>query len=162
MAAQSSQSNVSKPVKTLVQDTIPDGGIVKISVQQDSLVFDETMLIFAHAANTRYLKGSDAIYFPGLGKANLASLSSDSVACAIKKMPYVTNAPIRLRVGAKTDGVYMLRVSYSKSIPKGINIWLKDSYLQDSLALRYWNYKFDIFKTDSSSYGSNRFTLVLR
>lgn len=145
-----------------IVDTIPDGGSVKITLQQDSTAIDETLLMFNHAAQLPFSDTQDAVYFAGFGAGSLASLSCDSVACAIQKRPYVTVQPIALKVEAKKSGVYLMKLSYLKNIPPSIHCWLKDAYRKDSSDLRVSNYKFDLIKADTNSYGSRRFSLVLR
>lgn len=49
-----------------------------------------------------------------------------------------------------------------KSIPALFTIWLKDAYKKDSLDIRANPaYTFDILHSDTNSYGSHRFTLVM-
>jgi len=67
-----------------------------------------------------------------------------------------------LKVGMKTDGIYILRLTYANQIPKGIRFWLKDKYMKDSLDMRVGNYAFQVVKADTNTYGQGRFTVVLR
>jgi len=155
-----------KPVPTppvvVQRDTVPDGGAFKVMIQKDSAQVDETMLIYDHTVGTRYLNTQDAVYFPGFGAANLCSLTSDNVTCAIQKLPYLNEYPIGLKVDAKTDGMYILRLSYTSKVPTSIKFWLKDKYLKDSVNIRTGNYAFQVVKADTNTYLSKRFTVVLR
>lgn len=145
-----------------IADTIPDGGCLKIRLQQDSTPIDETLLTFNHTAQLPYLNSQDAIYFTGFGAGSLASLTCDNVACAIQLRPFIAGRHIALKIEAKKDGVYLLKLSYLKNVPPAFHCWLKDTYRKDSSDLRKWNYKFDVIKSDTNSYGSRRFSLVLR
>lgn len=144
------------------RDTAPDGSAFKVMIQKDSAQLDETMLIFDHTASTMYLNSQDAVYFPGFGVASICSLTSDGVTCAIQKLPYLQEHPIGFKVGAKTDGIYILRLSYANQIPASIKFWLKDKYMKDSLNIRAGNYAFQVIKADTNTYGQARFTVILR
>jgi hypothetical protein len=143
-------------------DTVPDGGAFKVMIQKDSAQLDETMVMFDHTASTMYFNSQDAVYFPGFGAASLCSLTSDNITCAIQKLPYLHEYPIGFKVGAKSDGIYILRLTYANQVPKSIRFWLKDKYVKDSLDLRVGNYAFNVVKADTNTYGSGRFTVVLR
>src|ERR1700712_731803 len=156
------KSTVPKQVKAIQRDTIPDGGSFKVRIQKDSLSADETMVIFNHSASTMYINTQDAVYFPGYGIANIASLTSDGMPCAIQKLPYIKENPIGLSVRIKNDGIYILNLSYLNMVPPTIHVWLKDKYTQDSLDMRVGNYAFQVIKSDTNTYGTGRFKIVLR
>ena len=143
-------------------DTIPDGGMLKIKLQLDSAALDETLLMFRHSASCTYSSSQDAPYFAGFGKGSLSSATRDGVNCAIQTVPFTPGCSIPLKVTAKNDGVYLLKTSFTKNIPANLGIWLKDAYRKDSLNLRLWNYRFDIIKSDTNSYGAHRFSVVIR
>jgi hypothetical protein len=77
-------------------------------------------------------------------------------------MPYAKGMAIGLHVSAKSNGIYLLKVSYLNKIPSDVRIWLKDAYKKDSLDLRIGNYSFNVLKSDTSSFGSGRFKIILR
>lgn len=151
----------SQPV-VIQKDTVPDGGAFKIVFQKDSLQADETEVAFNHTTSTMYFNTQDAVYFPGNGVVSLSSLTSDGVPCAIQQLPYLQGYPIRLKIVAKDDGIYVLRLSYINQIPKTIRIWLKDRYMKDSLDMRIGNYAFQITKADTNTFGQSRFAVALR
>jgi hypothetical protein len=153
---------VPKQVTVVHHDTVPDGGSFKVKIQKDSLSVDETMVIFDHTASTMYINTQDAVYFPGYGIANIASLTSDGIPCAIQKLPYIQENPIGLSVKIKNDGIYILNLSYLNLVPPTIHVWLKDKYMQDSLDMRVGNYAFQVIKSDTNTYGTARFKVVLR
>ena len=151
-----------KKVIAVQRDTIPDGGSLKIQVLKDSISTDETLMIFNRQASTMYINTQDAVYFPGYGAVNIASLTSDGMLCAIQKLPYVQDNPIDLNVSVKANGIYLLKISYLERIPQTIRVWLKDKYMKDSLDMRVGNYAFQVIKSDTNTFGKGRFKIVLR
>lgn len=141
-------------------DTIPDGGTLKIKLQQDSAAIDETLLLFKHSASGNFTNYQDAPYFPGFGKASLSSLTLDGISCAIQTVAFSRGSIIPLKVTAKSDGVYLLKTSFTRNIPASLGVWLKDAYRKDSLNMRIWNYRFDVVKSDTNTY-AHRFSVVI-
>lgn len=153
------------PVTQLVTaqaDTIPDGAMVKIKLQLDSVPIDETALTFERSASGNFSSSQDAVYFPGFGKGSLCSVTRDGVDCAIQVVPITPGKAIPLKITARLGGVYTLKTSYTKMLPRGKGLWLKDAYRKDSLNIRIWNYRFDIIKSDTNSYSAGRFSIVVR
>lgn len=149
-------------VASRVEDTIPDNASFKLMLRRDSAAIDETMFIFKHTATGAFTHSLDAMYFAGFGSGSLASLTTDSVACAIQVLPYRAGADTRLDVTTRRNGIYMLGISYFHLVPAGIHVWLHDHVRRDSLDLRVGNYAFYVDKADSSTYGRDRFRVVLR
>jgi hypothetical protein len=143
-------------------DTIPDGAVVKIKLQLDSAAIDETILEFEHHASANFSNSEDAVYFPGFGMGSLCSVTHDGVNCAVQTVSPVPGKAIPLKVTARHDGVYTLKISLTKKLPPYKGLWLKDAYRKDSLNIRIWNYRFDVIKSDTNSYSAGRFSLVIR
>lgn len=156
------KSTAPKQVTVIQQDTVPDGGSFKVKILKDTVSVDETLVIFNHTASTMYVNSQDAVYFPGFGIASIASITSDGRPCAIQKLPYVQQYPIGLSVNTRNDGIYSLSLSYLSQIPPTMGVWLKDRYMQDSLDLRVGNYAFQVIKSDTNTYGTGRFKVVVR
>jgi hypothetical protein len=130
----------------------------------DSVQADEIYIRFNNSANSKFLVNEDAAQKPGFGIASLASMSSDGVPLSINslKLPQ-QSATIALNVNAVTDGTYQLSMPDVKSIPALFDIWLIDAYKKDSIDIRNNPvYSFNINNSDSTSYGSKRFSLVMR
>jgi hypothetical protein len=106
--------------------------------------------------------GEDAVYFAGNGQVSLASVSKDGEDLSINGLPYTPCMSIGLDIHAKTSGSYLLKISYEKEIPADIEIWIKDTYLRDSVNVRTGNYSFNIDKADTNSFGGERFRLILK
>jgi hypothetical protein len=143
-------------------DTIPDKAALKVKLFKDNTAYDETMVIFNHLAKTNYDFHEDAVYLVGFGQVSLASISADGRDLAINSLPYTLAMPVSLDVRTKNDGIFYLGLSYENQIPPTIAVWIKDELLKDSADLRRGNYAFTISRTDTNSFGSKRFELVLR
>ncbi|MDP9048727.1 MAG: hypothetical protein M3N14_11360, partial [Bacteroidota bacterium] len=124
---------------------------------------EETILVLNKAAKNEFIDNEDSPYFTGVGAVSLSSMSSDNVALAINRFPVPNQGKtIKLNVSAN-DGTYKLNLTEVKAVPQIFNIWLKDAYTKDSLDIRHnLSYTFRVVKKDTNSYGSNRFTIVIR
>ncbi len=142
-------------------DTIPDKAAFGLELAKDSINTDETLFIFNHKASTAYFLG-DAAYFPGFGQVSLASISSDGHDLAINSTPYIPGRPIGLDVHTKASGAFLFKISYENHIPSYIQVWLVDTYLEDSVDVRSENYNFTISKSDTNSFGNERFKVVVK
>jgi hypothetical protein len=91
-------------------------------------------------------------------------MSADKVVLAINTMPLPkNNVSIPIVVNAMNDGVYHIDMSELNQVPRLYDIWLMDAYKKDSLDIRdNKTYAFNIYKKDSTSFGANRFSLVIR
>lgn len=139
-------------------------GNLKIRLVKDAINGDEAYIGFDPTANALYIRGEDAPYLQGFGQVSFSTLSSDNIPLAVNMLPLTRKGlTLGLNVNAKTDGTYSLDMEQINNIPDGYQIWLKDNYKKDSLDFRLYNsYAFDIAKADTGSFGSHRFTLVLR
>ncbi len=152
---------------SLNQDTVSNDttkGYLRIQLAKDATNFDNILVDFNPAAHAAFVRSEDAPAVGGMGAESLASLSSDNVPLAINQLPLVTRGTtVALKVNAKTTGIYNLNMITISSIPANIDIWLKDNYKKDSLDFRlYSTYAFNIDKADTNSFGSHRFSVVLR
>ena len=95
---------------------------------------------------------------------SLSSRSADGIPLAINTTSYPKqNQPIPLGVTATTSGTYTLKLTERINIPDMYDIWLKDAYMKDSLDIKHNStYAFDVNTSDTSSYGNNRFSLIIR
>jgi hypothetical protein len=125
---------------------------------------DDILIEFSPASSPAYIVNQDARTFAGDGIVSLSSMSSDGVQLAINSLPLLTSGTtIPLMVKANNSGLYNLKLTAVSGIPSNIDIWLKDKMMKDSLDIKlYPSYAFDITTTDTSTYGGNRFSVVLR
>ena len=165
-ANQGQGSQGSNPVTLspgLIPDTVNNTGNLHIQLARDPVNTDNILIGFNPNAKTTYVANEDAPSLPGFGWVSLSSLSSDNVALAINTLPLTNQRlTIGLVVNAKTDGVYNLNMIAINSVPSIFEIWLIDNYKKDSLDFRQnRSYAFDLYKADTNSYGSHRFSLVI-
>ena len=149
-------------VVTQSLDAMPDNAAFKIQLVKDNINSDDTMILFKQKAQLGYDPYEDGIYVQGNGQVNLASISSDNTDLAINTLPYTPGMSIGLYMTVKSDGAYSLQLDYQKSLPANTHIWLKDTYLKDSIDVRTKAYKFIVTKADTNSFGSKRFKLTIR
>lgn len=142
----------------------PVNGYLRLQLAKDSINTDNILISFNPAAKTKFVPGEDAPAMGGFGLVNLASFSSDNVPLAINVLPLTTQGlTIGLNIYAKTDGIYSLSMIAIQSVPDNYSIYIKDAYKKDSLDMRtYSSYAFNILKADTTSFGKNRFKLVIR
>jgi len=149
-------------VADIKKDTIPEGAAFKIQLVKDESDYDETMFIFHKTSTLAFDFNADAAYFPGYGAESLSSISSDGQDLAIYNLPYRHNMAIGLDVNMRSDGAYSFAISYERKIPANIQIWVRDNYSKDSVDVSAKNYRFNVIKADSSSFGNKRFKLVIK
>ena len=139
-------------------------GYMRIQVAADPVNTDDILIDFNSAASLAFVRSEDAPTFNGSGYITISSLSSDNVPLAINASPFpVESETIKLLINAKADGTYHLNLTKISTIPATFEIWLKDKYKADSLDFRNNpSYAFDMKLADTNSYGSGRFSLVIR
>jgi hypothetical protein len=137
---------------------------LRLQMAMDSINTDDIYIGFSSNASAQFVNNEDAPYKKGAGKVRLASFSNDSVMLAINKMPFAgaKQTTIPLFATATAYGTYKLNLTEMEAIPQLYQVWLMDRFNKDSLDIRHNStYAFDI-TTDTNSYGSNRFQLVIR
>jgi hypothetical protein len=160
--ASATSTTITGTTYTGITAVIP--GSFRIKLAKDSVNTDNTLINFITTAKPTYSALEDAVYFTGFGAVSLASLSSNNIPLAINALPLpAKSVSIGLKVGAKSDGIYKLSLTTLKAIPALFDVWLMDNYKKDSLDFRNNpNYNFNLYLADTTSYGSKRFTLVIR
>jgi hypothetical protein len=136
-----------------------------LKLQKDTSSVDGMIVVFNSNAKSQFDKREDALYKPGNGSASLSCMSSDNIALAInsQSFPKLQASVIPLTVNAVTDGLYKLNMIAIKNVPALYDVWLKDAYKKDSLDIKHNpTYSFNIYKSDATSFGANRFSLVIR
>lgn len=138
---------------------------IRLQLAQDSVTTNDTYIGFNSSASTKYVFNEDSFYKDGMGQIYLASLSKDNVALAINKLPFpVSKADTTfLKLGLPASGMYKLNRIDIQAIPDIYEIWLMDAFTKDSLDIRHnQRYIFKVNVSDTSTYGSRRFSLVVR
>ncbi|HVS91250.1 MAG TPA: T9SS type A sorting domain-containing protein [Mucilaginibacter sp.] len=163
-AKTNSQPTGAKLLMGKLLDQTANSRYLRLQLAKDSVNTDEILLRFNSSAATAFNPAYDAAYKTGYGIVSLASFSSDSVALAINMRPLPgPGETIPLNVDVNSDGVYSLNMKNIVGIPQLYDIWLMDAYKKDSVDMRHnGTYSFNIAKNDPSSFGSKRFSLLLR
>jgi hypothetical protein len=139
--------------------------LLRLKLVMDAYNNDDIVIAFNSAASTKYNGNEDSEYFPGNAPEGLSSFSSDGVQLSQNYLPLPkkTQLIIRLDAEAKYSGPFTLERTELDSLPPIYELWLMDNYKKDSLDLRInSSYNFTIDKTDTASFGKNRFYVVVR
>lgn len=159
---QGNTTSTTTTTSTSAADTLANLSAIKLSLVTDSTNYDETMFLFRKTASLAFDPSMDGQYLPGYGQESLASIAPDGTNMAIYSLPYKPNMSVKLNVSTKSDGKYLLKMSYGRTLPSTLQVWIRDTYAKDSLNVRAGNYKFTVTKADTASYGSHRFQMVLK
>ncbi len=153
-----------------IKDSYLNGGstsqLLRLKLIIDSLNYDDIIIGFNAGASSTYNGNEDAEYWRGLNSPEgLSSFSSDGIQLSQNYLPLPKQKPliIRLNVEAKYSGAFTLQRTELDSLPPIYEVWLMDNYKKDSLDLRNNNlYNFTIDKKDTTTFGKNRFQVVVR
>jgi hypothetical protein len=135
-----------------------------LKIEKDSIINDYCGVYF-NGSNSANFTAEDAKDLDGTtSQIYMSSYSADGVRTAINRMPdYFNGIKTRLYVNAAADGIYKLKIEDIRNIDTFYDIWLKDKYKRDSLDIRrYGTYNFNIIRSDTASFGGNRFEIVVR
>ena len=143
-------------------DSIPDNAGFRLRLFKDNSNYDETLFMFRKTASLNFASNMDATYMQGFGQESLASISADNKELSIYSLPFTQGMSVALDVEAKNDGAYSLQMSFQTKMPSNIQVWVKDTYLKDSVNVCSGNYNFNVAKADTNSYGTKRFRLMIK
>jgi len=140
---------------------------IRLKVVIDSSNYDDAVIGFDASSTTNYDPNTDSGFLPGAGAVeSIAAISTDRIKTSAKWVPFPKNAAtqaIKLFVSAKASGQYTIQRTDFSPIPAIYKVWLIDNYKKDSLDIRHnTTYVFDIDLSDTASYGSDRFAIVVR
>jgi len=156
--------NSSLSAKPVALDSVTK--LLRLKLYIDQYNYDDIVIGFNAGASPAYNFNEDSKYLQGIDAAEgLSSFSSDGVPLSINLLPLPkqTADVIRLDVKAQNSGPITLKRTELDQLPAIYEVWLIDNYKKDSLDLRAdSNYAFTINKSDTASFGSNRFEVVVR
>jgi hypothetical protein len=134
-----------------------------MKLEQDSIHHSYCGIYFRGDWSDNFKPG-DAIDINDYSALDISSLSADGFHAAVNhRSDYTKGSRIRLYVNASTGGAYTLKIEGIRNIDTLHDIWLVDHYKNDSLNIRrLGSYAFNIVKSDTASYGINRFVLAIR
>jgi hypothetical protein len=140
--------------------------LLRLKLYIDQYNYDDIVIGFNAGASPLYNPYQDSKYLQGIdAPEGLSSFSSDGVPLSINLLPLPKQTPdvIRLDVEAQNSGPITLKRTELDQLPGIYEVWLIDNYKKDSLNLRTdSNYVFTINKSDTASFGANRFKVVVR
>ncbi len=137
--------------------------VIRLKLARDSVNNEEIVLAFNPSAKTQYVINEDAPNKPGQGKVGFSSNSSDNIQLVVNTMPLQKSQTINLNVYGQTNGLYTLNMAQVQALPAIYDVWLMDAYKNDSLDIKHNPaYSFNILNSDPASFGTNRFSLVIR
>lgn len=138
---------------------------LRLKLVKDAASSEDIIIQFKPTASEKYVFNEDAPYLQGFGNVNLCSLSSDNIGLAINVLPLPGKAPDAIKLGIQATSSSMLQLNLVEinAIPILYDVWLMDKFANDSLDMRQnKSYTFKLDKTDTASFGANRFTLIIR
>jgi hypothetical protein len=135
-----------------------------MKIAKDSLTYNYCGIYFSKDWSDTYAEDDALDLNSPTGVTVMSSLSSDHIRLAVNHMPdYTKGVNVKLFASASTDGLYNLSIEGIRNIDTLYDIFLIDHYKTDSLDIRrYGSYAFNIMKSDTNSYGANRFELSVR
>lgn len=140
--------------------------LMRLQLIKDSLNVDGVAIVLMKDTSPAFDKDKDTEDLGGSGALeSLSVLSSDSVQIAIhrRQLPGKVQDVIRLFADATTSGPYKLKLTDLKDLPDLYEVWLKDTFLKDSVAIKSQSeYNFTIDKSNKATFGSNRLQLIVR
>jgi hypothetical protein len=159
----STSADIASSSFAMQQDNnMPPG--LHLAMVQDTVVYDACGIYFTKDGIDKY-DSNDAIDLDGISpKAYLSSYTIDGKRTGINSLSsYAKGKKVKLYVKATTDGVYKLNLTDIQNIDiTNYNLYLKDHYAKDSLDLNHnSSYSFRIQNSDTTTFGANRFELVI-
>ena len=140
---------------------------LRLKMITDTVNFADMVIGFNPNSTTQFNGAEDSHLFAGVGNLeSVSAISTDSIHASEKWVPLpksTASLVIPLGVSAAASGQYTLQRTDLKAIPSLYDIWLMDAYKKDSLDIKNnTNYVFDIDLADTTSFGTNRFKVVVR
>ena len=122
---------------------------------------------FNSGSNKNYNHIEDDLYFPAQNPPQSLSITSADNVNVVSKwlsLPAKNQTDtINLTVSAATSGMYTITKEELRSVPQLYDVWLLDLHKKDSLDMRHNStYAFDLDLNDTTTYGNNRFKIIIR
>ncbi len=140
--------------------------LLRLKLVTDSINYDDIVISFNSSASSKYNSSEDAEYLAGANALQgLSSISNDGIKLSINSLPLPkqTQQVIKLDASVKTSGIYTLQRTAIDALPAIYQVWLMDNYKKDSLDIRNNStYAFNVNFSDTSTYGSDRFSIIIR
>ena len=157
--------NQKNPNSISASEQFPSGlSGLHLQIAKDTATYTQTGIYFNKIWNDKYSPAEDAIDLDGLSpKVYLSSYSADGARLCINGLgDYSKGKTVKLYASATASGTYTISLADINNIDNLYNVYLRDHKLDDSVNLRTTNsYSFTINSGDTTTYGANRFDLVL-
>jgi len=143
------------------------GSFIRLNMVTDAINQTDMVVGFNPAATMAFNSAIDAKLLAGSGAPqDISTISSDNVHASVKWVPLPKSTAsliIPMGCSAAASGKYQILRTDLEAIPPLYDIWLLDSYAKDSLDIKNnASYGFNIDLSDTTSFGTNRFQLVIR
>jgi hypothetical protein len=134
-----------------------------LKIAKDTTASTQTGIFFNNAFTDKYTAKEDATDLDGTAPVvYLSSYSTDGIRLCINGLgDYTKGKTVKLYASAVSSGSYTISLADILNIDTLYNVYLRDHKLNDSVDLRKANYTFTITTGDTTTYGANRFDLVL-
>ncbi|MHB8207958.1 T9SS type A sorting domain-containing protein [Mucilaginibacter sp.] len=146
-------------------EVIPSGLVgLHLQMTKDSVNYVQTGIYFNSSWSDKYSPQEDAIDMGGLSpEVYLSSYSTDNVRLSINQLGnYSKGKIVKLYTSAISSGSYAISLADINNIDAIYNVYLRDHKLNDSVDMRTKSsYSFTINTSDTTTYGGNRFDLVI-
>jgi trimeric autotransporter adhesin len=143
------------------------GQDLRLSLSKDTTSKNEILIGFNSGSTKKYNQKEDDQYFPGqhaLQSIWITSADSFKVVSKWLMLPKASQQDTaNIAIGALVSGQYTLTRTELKAVPALYDLWLMDNYKKDSVDIKNNNsYVFTINLNDTSSFGKNRFKVIIR
>ena len=140
---------------------IDDAIQLHIQIKDAAQVSEETAIVFKTGMDANFDE-NDAAYFSGGSALTLSSLSLDGNSNAINFLPEISQVKqVKLNINATASGALTMNFTDLAAIGR-YKAKLKDAYLNTETNIKANPmYNFSIDKTVATSFGPDRFTLIL-
>jgi hypothetical protein len=154
-----------KMMMDLAIQTVSKNAGLHLQLAKDSITYAQTGIYFNNNSSDRYVPSEDAAQVNGgTPTVYLSSYSSDSVKLAINVSgDYTMGKSVRIYVNAVSSGVYAFSLADIIEIDTAnYHVYLVDKKAKDTLDMIYSkNYHFNINRSDTTSFGADRFILSI-
>ncbi|MBD1393060.1 Ig-like domain-containing protein [Mucilaginibacter glaciei] len=137
---------------------------LRIKLVQDSILYNETLINFKEASSNNLNENEDVVYLTAPSQLIfMYSNTADGSPCVINNMGSLrTIKSVSLYAEASSTGIYQIQFTGAETIDSHYRIFLKDAFTKDSLEITaHPTYNFNINRADPTTYGANRFSLVV-
>lgn len=156
------------PSATVVPDAIQNAPVLTglhLQLTKDTANYTQTGIYFNASNTDAYKNGEDAIDLDGTApQVYLSSYSTDGIRLAINEQSnYTRGKRIKVYAKATSSGLYHISLYDIFNIDTvNYNVFLVDNFQKDSLDMvHYKSYAFNINTADTTTFGANRFVLVV-